>query len=281
MPNTSKLSDIATQIRRDIVRMVHANNSGHPGGSLGCTEFLTVLYFKIMEHNTKFTIDVINEDLFFLSNGHISPVFYSVLSRSGYFDISELATFRKIDSRLQGHPTTHEGLEGIRIASGSLGQGLSIAIGAAQTKKLNNDNKIIYVLHGDGELQEGQVWEAFMYASAKKIDNLILTIDYNKKQIDGSIDEVLPMGSLSAKLKAFDWIVLEEFNGNNIDAVINILNTAKNLTKKGRPIVIILHTEMGHGVDYMMGTHKWHGVAPNDEQLANALLQNPETLGDY
>ena len=281
MPNTSKLSDIATQIRRDIVRMVHANNSGHPGGSLGCTEFLTVLYFKIMEHNTQFTMDGINEDLFFLSNGHISPVFYSVLSRSGYFDISELATFRKIDSRLQGHPTTHEGLEGIRIASGSLGQGLSIAIGAAQTKKLNNDNKIIYALHGDGELQEGQVWEAFMYASAKKIDNLILTIDYNKKQIDGSIDEVLPMGNLSAKLKAFDWIVLEEFNGNNIDAVINILNTAKNLTKKGRPIVIILHTEMGHGVDYMMGTHKWHGVAPNDEQLANALLQNPETLGDY
>ncbi len=281
MPNTNKLSDIATQIRRDIVRMVHANNSGHPGGSLGCTEFLTVLYFEIMDHNTNFTMDGIDEDIFFLSNGHISPVFYSVLSRSGYFDISELATFRKIDSRLQGHPTTHEGLEGIRISSGSLGQGLSIAIGAAQTKKLNNDNKIIYALHGDGELQEGQVWEAFMYASAKKIDNLILTIDYNKKQIDGSIDEVLPMGSLSAKLKAFDWIVLEEFNGNNIDAVINILNKAKNLTKKGRPIVIILHTEMGHGVDYMMGTHKWHGVAPNDEQLTTALLQNPETLGDY
>ena len=281
MPTISELKNTVTQIRRDIVRMVHANNSGHPGGSLGCTEFLTALYFEVMNHNTNFTMDGIDEDIFFLSNGHISPVFYAVLSRRGYFDIAELATFRKIDSRLQGHPTPYEGLEGVRMASGSLGQGLSTAIGAALTKKLNNDKSIIYTLHGDGELQEGQVWEAFMYAAGKKVDNLIATIDYNKKQIDGSIDEVLPMGNLSAKLKAFDWIVLEEFQGNNLEAVINTLKRAKELTGKGKPIAIILHTEMGNGVDYMMGTHKWHGSAPNDEQLAAALSQNPETLGDY
>jgi transketolase len=221
------------------------------------------------------------EDIFFLSNGHISPVFYAVLARSGYFDVSELATFRKIDSRLQGHPTTHEGLEGVRMASGSLGQGLSTAIGTALTKKLNNDDGIVYTLHGDGELQEGQVWEAFMYASGNKVDNLIATIDYNQKQIDGSIDEVLPMGDLKAKLEAFDWIVLEETKGNNMQQVLNILNKAKELLGKKKPIAIILHTEMGNGVDYMMGTHKWHGSAPNDEQLEEALSQNLETLGDY
>ena len=281
MPNISKLNDIVSQVRRDIVRMVHANNSGHPGGSLGCTEFFTALYFEVMNHNTNFTMEGIGEDFFFLSNGHISPVFYSVLARSGYFNVSELATFRKIDSRLQGHPTTHEGLEGVRIASGSLGQGLSVAIGAAHTKKLNNDDSLVYTLHGDGELQEGQCWEAFMYAAGKKVDNLIATIDYNQKQIDGSIDVVLPMGNLTAKLEAFDWIVLEELEGNNVEAVISTLNRAKELTGKEKPVAIIMHTEMGNGVDYMMGTHKWHGSAPNDEQLAEALSQNPETLGDY
>jgi len=281
MQNITGLNNIISQIRRDIVRMVHANNSGHPGGSLGCTEFLTALYFRVMNHNPEFKLDGIGEDLFFLSNGHISPVFYSVLARSGYFNITELSTFRKLNSRLQGHPTTHEGLEGVRIASGSLGQGLSVAIGAATTKKLNNDDSIIYTLHGDGELQEGQNWEAIMYAAGNKVDNLIATIDYNQKQIDGSIDEVLPMGDLKAKLKAFDWLVLEEKKGNNIKAVIDILTTAKAATGKGKPVIIILHTEMGNGVDYMMGTHKWHGSAPDDEQLANALAQNPETLGDY
>jgi transketolase len=281
MSTITELKNIVTQVRRDIVRMVHANNSGHPGGSLGCTEFLTVLYFKIMNHNTNFNMDGIDEDIFFLSNGHISPVFYSVLSRIGYFDTSELATFRKINSRLQGHPTPHEGLEGVRMASGSLGQGLSTAIGTALTKKLNNDDKIVYTLHGDGELQEGQVWEAFMYAAGKNVDNLIATIDYNKKQIDGSLDDVLPMGNLTAKLEAFDWIVIEEVQGNNIEAIINTLHKAKSLTKKGKPVAIILHTEMGNGVDYMMGTHKWHGSAPNNEQLTEALSQNPETLGDY
>ena len=281
MPNITELNNIITQVRRDILRMVHANNSGHPGGSLGCTEFFTALYFEVMNHNTNFTMDGIGEDIFFLSNGHISPVFYAVLARSGYFNVSELATFRKIDSRLQGHPTTHEGLEGVRIASGSLGQGLSVAIGAAATKKLNNDDSLVYTLHGDGELQEGQVWEAFMYASGKKVDNLIATIDYNQKQIDGSIDDVLPMGNLTAKLEAFDWIVLEEKEGNNLQAVIDILTTAKTLIRKGKPVAIILHTEMGNGVDYMMGTHKWHGSAPNDEQLDKALSQNPVTLGDY
>lgn len=281
MQNITNLNNIVSQIRRDIVRMVHANNSGHPGGSLGCTEFLTALYFQVMNHNSEFTMDGIGEDLFFLSNGHISPVFYSVLARSEYFKVAELATFRKLNSRLQGHPTTHEGLEGVRIASGSLGQGLSVAIGAAATKKLNNDNSIVYTLHGDGELQEGQNWEAIMYASGNKVDNLIATIDYNKKQIDGSIEEVLPMGDLKTKLEAFDWIILEEKEGNNIEAIINTLAAAKSAAFKGKPIAIILHTEMGNGVDYMMGTHKWHGSAPNDEQLANALAQNPETLGDY
>ena len=281
MQNITNLNNIILQIRRDIVRMVHANNSGHPGGSLGCAEFLTALYFQVMNHNPEFKMDGIGEDLFFLSNGHISPVFYSVLARSGYFNISELATFRKLNSRLQGHPTTHEGLEGVRIASGSLGQGLSVAIGAATTKKLNNDDSIVYTLHGDGELQEGQNWEAIMYAAGNKIDNLIATIDYNQKQIDGSIDKVLPMGNLKAKLEAFDWLVLEEKEGNNIEAVINILTVAKATTGKGKPVAIILHTEMGNGIDYMMGTHKWHGSAPNDEQLACALEQTPETLGDY
>ena len=281
MSTITELKNIVTQIRRDIVRMVHANSSGHPGGSLGCTEFLTALYFKVMHHNTNFTMDGIDEDVFFLSNGHISPVFYAVLARSGYFTISELASFRKIDSRLQGHPTPHEGLEGIRMASGSLGQGLSTAIGAALAKKLNNDNCLVYTLLGDGELQEGQVWEAFMYASGNKVDNIIATIDYNQKQIDGSIDEVLPMGDLTRKLKAFDWLVLEELQGNDIGAVINTLKIAKELTGKGKPVAIILHTEMGNGVDFMMGTHKWHGSAPNDEQLADALSQNLETIGDY
>ena len=281
MKSISDLEKIVIQIRRDIVRMVHANNSGHPGGSLGCAEFLTVLYFQIMNHNIKFSMDGIGEDIFFLSNGHISPVFYSILARSGYFDIKELATFRKINSRLQGHPTTHEGLEGIRMASGSLGQGLSTAIGAALTKKLNNDNSLVFSLHGDGELQEGQIWEGLMYASAKNIDNIIATIDYNKKQIDGSLDEVLPMGNLKKKFEAFDWLVIEEVNGNKIHNIIKTLNKAKEMTGKGKPVLIILHTEMGNGVDYMMGTHKWHGSAPNDAQLLEALSQNPETLGDY
>jgi transketolase len=281
MPNITELNNIITQVRRDILRMVHANNSGHPGGSLGCTEFFTALYFEVLNHNTNFTMDGIGEDIFFLSNGHISPVFYSVLARRGYFEVAELATFRKIDSRLQGHPTPYEGLEGVRIASGSLGQGLSNAIGAAHAKKLNKDDSLIYTLHGDGELQEGQVWEAFMYAAGKKVDNLIATIDYNQKQIDGSIDDVLPMGNLTAKLEAFDWIVLEEFQGNNVEAVIKTLARAKELSGNGKPVAIIMHTEMGNGVDFMMGTHKWHGSAPNDEQLADALSQNPETLGDY
>ena len=281
MPNIAELNNTVTQIRRDIVRMVHANSSGHPGGSLGCTEFLTALYFEVMNHNTNFSMDAKNEDVFFLSNGHISPVFYSVLARNGYFDVAELGTFRKLNSRLQGHPTTHEGLEGIRIASGSLGQGLSNAIGAALTKKLNSDNSIVYTLLGDGELQEGQCWEAFMYASGKKVDNLIATIDYNQKQIDGPLDEVLPLGNITAKLEAFDWLVLEVKEGNNLEVIIRTLNKAKELSGNGKPVAIILHTEMGNGVDYMMGTHKWHGSAPNDEQLSNALLQNPETLGDY
>lgn len=281
MKTIQELQDLCTQIRRDILRMVHANNSGHPGGSLGCTEFLASLYFNHLNHNTNFEMDGINEDLFFLSNGHISPVLYSVLARAGYFEIGELATFRKINSRLQGHPTTHEKLEGIRIASGSLGQGLSVAIGAALSKKLNKDNKLIYSLHGDGELQEGQIWEAVMYAAANKVDNIIATIDYNKKQIDGEIDDVLPLGDLKAKFEAFDWIVLEEKNGNDLESISSILKRAKELTNNNKPIVILLHTEMGNGVDFMMGTHKWHGSAPNDEQLEIALSQNTETLGDY
>lgn len=275
------IKNMIPQIRRDILRMVHANNSGHPGGSLGCTEFLSALYFKIMKHNKSFQMNGENEDLFFLSNGHISPVLYSVLARSGYFPIDELNTFRKINSRLQGHPTTHEKLEGIRIASGSLGQGLSVAIGAALTKKLNNDKHLVFSLHGDGELQEGQIWEALMYASGNNVDNLIATIDYNKRQIDGDINDVLPLGNLKRKLESFDWQVIEEKNGNNIDAVIKCLAKAKAMTGKGVPVAIILHTEMGNGVDFMMGTHKWHGSAPNDEQLEIALSQNQETLGDY
>lgn len=270
------------QTRRDILRMVHAVNSGHPGGSLGCTEFFTALYGEIMDYSTDFKMDGIGEDLFFLSNGHISPVFYSTLARFGFFPVEELKTFRKIDSRLQGHPTTHEGLPGIRIASGSLGQGLSVAIGAALAKKLNNDDKLVYTLHGDGELQEGQIWEALMFASAKGIDNLISTIDYNGRQIDGDTKDVLDLGNLRAKLEAFDWLVLEEKEGNNLEKVIAILQTAKSETGKGKPVAIILHTEMGNGIDYMMGSHSWHGKAPNDEQLEKALSQNPETeLKDY
>ena len=275
------LQEITTQVRRDILRMVHAVNSGHPGGSLGCTEFIVVLFFKIMNRNKDFTMDGINEDLFFLSNGHISPVLYSVLARAGYFPVSELKTFRKIDSRLQGHPTTHEGLPGIRIASGSLGQGFSVAIGAAITKKLNNENTIIYSLHGDGELQEGQNWEGIMYASANNIDNLICTIDNNNKQIDGDLEDVLDIGDIGEKFKAFGWTVLSINNGNDINEVENRLSEAKKFCFKGKPVVIIMNTEMGNGVDFMMGTHKWHGVAPNDEQLNKALMQNPETLKDY
>ena len=274
------LKNFASQVRRDIVRMVHAQNSGHPGGSLGCVEYFTVLYNEIMNYNTNFNMDGQNEDLFFLSNGHISPVYYSTLARCGYFPISELSTFRKIDSRLQGHPTTYEGLPGIRIASGSLGQGLSIAIGAATSKKLNNDNSIVYTLHGDGELQEGQIWEAAMYASAKKIDNLISTIDYNGRQIDGDVDDVLTLGNLESKWIAFGWKTLE-CDGNNMKDVVNTLHQAKSLTGNGQPIMIIMKTEMGFGVDYMMGSHKWHGVAPNDEQLENALNQLEETHGDF
>lgn len=281
MANIQQLQDLTTQVRRDILRMVHAVNSGHPGGSLGCAEFLVALYQEIMTRKEGFDMDGKGEDLFFLSNGHISPVFYSVLARSGYFPVSELATFRKLNSRLQGHPTTHEGLPGVRIASGSLGQGLSVAIGAAQAKKLNNDTNLVYTLHGDGELQEGQNWEAIMYASAKKVDNLIATVDLNGKQIDGTTDEVLNMGSLRAKFEAFDWDVLEVAEGNNLEAIIAGLKEAKSRTGKGKPVCILLHTEMGNGVDYMMYSHAWHGKAPNDEQLAKALEQNVETLGDY
>ena len=277
----SNLSEIVIQVRRDILRMVHEVNSGHPGGSLGCTEFMVVLYFKIMKRKKEFKMDGEGEDIFFLSNGHISPVFYSVLSRSGYFPIKEMNTFRKINSRLQGHPTTHEGLPGVRIASGSLGQGFSVAIGAAISKKLNNDPNIIYSLHGDGELQDGQNWEAIMYASANKIDNIICTIDNNNKQIDGDLKDVLDMGNLESKFTSFGWLVMNIENGNDINEVEIGLNNAKKMCFKGKPIVLILKTEMGNGVDFMMGTHKWHGVAPNDEQLELALSQNPETLKDY
>ena len=269
------------QIRRDILRMVNAVNSGHPGGSLGCVEFFVALFFSVMDRNNEFSMDGINEDIFFLSNGHISPVYYSTLSRAGYFPVVELKTFRKINSRLQGHPTTHENLPGVRIASGSLGQGMSVAIGAALSKKLNEDNKIVYSLHGDGELQEGQNWEAIMFASANKVDNLICTVDYNKKQIDGSIADVLDLGNLEQKFKAFDWEVISNVNGNNYEEIESALNKAKTLTGNGKPIVIIMDTEMGNGVDFMMGSHKWHGVAPNDEQLGEALKQNPETIKDY
>ena len=281
MSNIQQLQDFTTQVRRDILRMVHAVNSGHPGGSLGCTEFLVALYQDIMKRNEGFDMNGANEDLFFLSNGHISPIFYSVLARSGYFPVSELATFRKLNTRLQGHPTTHEGLPGVRVASGSLGQGLSVAIGAAQAKKLNNDSNLVFALTGDGELQEGQNWEAIMYASAKNVDNLIATVDYNGQQIDGSTKDVLNMGNLKAKFEAFDWDVLEITEGNNIEAIIAGMNEAKSRTGKGKPVCVILHTEMGNGVDFMMHTHAWHGKAPSDEQLANALGQNPATLGDY
>ena len=276
----SKLPQIASQIRRDIVRMVHAVQSGHPGGSLGCADFMTALYFEIMEHNTDFKMNGVNEDLFFLSNGHISPLMYSVLARSGYFDVAELSSFRKINSRLQGHPTTHDHLPGIRMASGSLGQGLSVAVGAALTKKLNGDSHLVYSLHGDGELQEGQNWEAIMFAPHNKVDNLIATVDYNGQQIDGSTDKVLSLGNLKTKFEAFNWLVLE-MNGNDMNEVVNTLQHAKTLTGKGSPICILMKTEMGKGVDFMEGSHEWHGIAHNDEQLAKALAQLPETLGDY
>jgi transketolase len=279
--NLNYLNEFTTQVRRDIVRMVHQVNSGHPGGSLGCTEFLVALYQKVMERKEGFDMDGIGEDLFFLSNGHISPLFYSVLARSGYFPVSELATFRKIDSRLQGHPTTHEGLPGVRVASGSLGQGLSVAVGAAEAKKLNKDHHIVYSLHGDGELQEGQNWEAIMYSAAKNIDNLIATVDYNGQQIDGSTDKVLSLGNLKAKFEAFGWTVVSIEKGNDLEAIIEGLKAAKSFTGKGKPVAILLHTIMGNGVDFMMHTHAWHGKAPNDDQLQSALEQNPETLGDY
>ncbi|MFL3660397.1 MAG: transketolase [Polaribacter sp.] len=281
MPTTQQLQDFTQQVRRDILRMVHKVNSGHPGGSLGCAEFITCLYQEVMEYTTDFSMDGKNEDLFFLSNGHISPVFYSVLAHSGFFSVSELATFRLLDSRLQGHPTTHEGLPGVRIASGSLGQGLSVGLGVAQAKKLNGDTKIVYTLHGDGELQEGQNWEAIMYAAAKNVDNLIATVDLNGKQIDGATDDVLAMGSIRAKFEAFGWDVLDIEKGNDIEAILAGLAKAKALTGKGKPVCILLHTEMGNGVDFMMHTHAWHGKAPSDAQLENALAQNPETLGDY
>lgn len=276
-----KLNDQVSQTRRDILRMVHKVNSGHPGGSLGCTEFLVALYNEVMElKEGEFDMNGANEDLFFLSNGHISPVFYSVLAHRGYFPVSELATIRLLNTRLQGHPTTHEGLPGVRIASGSLGQGLSVALGSAQAKKLNNDKNLIYTLHGDGELQEGQNWEAIMYAAAKNVDNLIATIDFNGQQIDGSTDHVLNMGDLGAKFTAFGWDVLHVEKGNDLEAIIAGLKDAKSRAGKGKPVCILLHTVMGNGVDFMMHTHAWHGKAPNDEQLAIGLAQNPETLGD-
>lgn len=279
--NIADLKNFTSQVRRDIVRMVHAVQSGHPGGSLGCVEYFTALYKEIMDYDPRnFSMDGKNEDLFFLSNGHISPVFYSVLARSGFFPVQELNTFRKLNTRLQGHPTTHEGLPGIRIASGSLGQGMSVAIGAALAKKLNQDDKLVFSLHGDGELQEGQIWEAVMYAAGNNVDNLISTVDYNHKQIDGDIDDVLPLGNLRAKFEAFGWMVLET-NGNDLESIINTLYEAKGKTGQGKPIMIIMKTEMGMGVDFMMGTHKWHGSPPNDEQLESALSQLDETLGDY
>ncbi len=281
MSDILQLKNFSTQVRRDIVRMVHEVQSGHPGGSLGCTEFLTVLYQKVLNYNVDFDMDGVNEDLFFLSNGHISPVLYSVLARSGFFPVAELATFRKLGTRLQGHPTTHDNLPGIRMSAGSLGQGMSVAIGAAQAKKLNNDNSIVYTLHGDGELQEGQNWEAIMYASANKMDNLIATIDYNKAQIDGSTDDVLALGNLRAKFEAFDWLVVDVEKGNDVKSIIDGLDTAKEKTGNGKPVCILLHTEMGNGVDFMMGSHAWHGKPPSDEQLEVALSQNEETLGDF
>ena len=277
----NNLQDIATQVRRDIVRMVHAVQSGHPGGSLGCTDYFTALYFNVMKHNPTFNMDGVGEDLFFLSNGHISPVFYSVLARSGYFPIAELATFRRLNSRLQGHPTTHEHLPGIRVASGSLGQGMSVALGAALAKKLNNDSGIVYSLHGDGEMDEGQNWEAIMFAGHKKVDNLISTIDRNGQQIDGTTADVMSLGDLGHKFETFGWEVIELEKGNDMDEIVKTLNQAKSLTGKGKPIVIIMKTVMGKGVDFMEGKHEWHGIAPSDEQLQKALAQLPETLGDY
>jgi transketolase len=281
MADIERLEKIASQVRRDILRMVHAQNSGHPGGSLGCTDFLVALYFECMKHNPEdFNMSGENEDMFFLSNGHISPLWYSVLARSGYFPIKELSTFRQIDSRLQGHPTTHEGLPGIRIASGSLGQGLSVAAGTAISKRMSSDSSLVFSLHGDGELQEGQIWEAAIFAAAHKIDNLIATIDYNGKQIDGPVDEVLSLGDLHAKWNSFGWEVLS-CNGNDMKQIVETIKLAKSKTNNGKPIVIIMKTEMGFGVDFMMGTHKWHGVAPNDEQLKLGLAQLEETMGDY
>lgn len=280
MAEVTELKNIASQIRRDIVRMVHAVQSGHPGGSLGCTDFFTALYFSVMHHNPAFNMDAVGEDIFFLSNGHISPVFYSTLARSGYFDSKELSTFRRIDSRLQGHPTTHEHLPGIRIASGSLGQGMSVAIGAALAKKFNNDSHTVFSLHGDGELDEGQNWEAIMFAGHHKVDNLISTIDWNGQQIDGPTAKVMNLGDLQVKFDAFGWLTLE-MDGNDMDDVIATLNKAKSLTGQGKPVCILMKTVMGKGVDFMEGHHEWHGIAPNDEQLAKALAQLPETLGDY
>lgn len=278
---TNEIAKVASQVRRDIVRMVAEVSSGHPGGSLGCADFLSVLYFDTMKHDPlEFKMDGIGDDLFFLSNGHVSPVWYSVLARSGYFPVSELSTFRKLGTRLQGHPSTDHYLPGIRMASGSLGQGLSCAIGAAETKKLNKDDSLVYVLHGDGELQEGQIWEAALYASARKVDNLIATIDYNGRQIDGDVEDIISLGNLSQKWQAFGWEILE-MDGHNIDEIKSTLAKAKSMTGNGKPIMIIMKTEMGQGVDYMMGTHKWHGSAPNNEQLASALGQLEETLGDY
>ncbi|MCZ4408411.1 transketolase [Cryomorphaceae bacterium 1068] len=281
MSNIENLKSLANQVRRDIVRMVHAVNSGHPGGSLGCTDYFVALYGEIMKYDpNNFSMDGKGEDLFFLSNGHISPVWYSVLARNGFFEVDELNTFRKLNTRLQGHPTTHEGLPGVRVASGSLGQGLSVALGAAMAKKLNGDDRIVYSLHGDGELQEGQIWEAAMFGAHNKVDNIISTIDFNNRQIDGDVSDVLSLGDLNAKWSAFGWDVLE-MNGNHMEEVISKLKEAKARTGKGKPVMIIMKTEMGAGVDFMMGTHKWHGVAPNDEQLKDALSQLPETMGDY
>jgi len=277
----SDLKGIASQVRRDIVRMVHGVQSGHPGGSLGCADYLTALYFDIMKHDPKFDMNGVGEDLFFLSNGHISPLFYSVLARSGYFPVSELSTFRKLNSRLQGHPTTHEHLPGVRVASGSLGQGMSVALGAAMTKKLNKDAGIIYSLHGDGELNEGQNWEAILFAAHKKVDNLIAAIDWNGQQIDGPTSMVMDLGNLALKFEAFGWTVLTIEKGNDMDEIVAGLHQAKTYVGKGKPIVILMKTEMGKGVDFMEGSHAWHGIAPNDEQLKNALAQLPETLGDY
>ena len=281
MPDTNYLQDFVIQVRRDILRQVHKVNSGHPGGSLGCAEFFVAMYQVILDRKESFNMNGIGEDIFFLSNGHISPVFYSVLARSGYFPVAELNTFRLLNSRLQGHPTTHEGLPGIRIASGSLGQGISVSIGAAEAKKLNKDAHLVYTLCGDGELQEGQNWEAIMYASARNIDNLIVTVDLNGQQIDGSTDDVLAMGNIREKFEAFGWDVIDIEKGNDIEAILDGMNTAKLKTGKGKPICVLLHTIMGHGVDFMMHTHAWHGKAPNDEQLAVGLAQNAETLGDY